>query len=467
MTPAPEGVRPGRRTRRLGLRSRVALAFALGALVLSAGLAVLTYQLARSYLMRHRETSVLRQTYANARLVKNALRSDDVDIPRLLTSVELPAGSSPLLYHGDTWFGTSVGAGRETIPADLRQLVVGGTPARQRYVRGGVPQLVAGIPLPAVGGAYFEIFPLTELDRTLETLRNSSLAAAAITACAGAAVGWRASRRVLSPVAAVASAAAAISGGRFDVRLDEYGDPDLSTMAVSFNRMTDALEDRIRRDARFASDVSHELRSPLTTLGAALEVVNARKADMPERARAGVELLGDEVRRFQRLVEDLLEISRLDAGAAELSRESVVLSQFVLEAVRSRSAAVTAVDIEASAVDTVVQADKRRLERVLTNLVDNADLHGGGVDRVVVRRVGERVQIVVEDRGPGVPCEERERIFERFARGRAAGQRGEGDGTGLGLSLVREHVRLHGGRTWVEDGDDGGARFVVDLPVTG
>ena len=113
---------------------------------------------------------------------------------------------------------------------------------------------------------------------------------------------------------AVSAAAAAVASGRFDVRLEESGDPELSSMASSFNQMTEALLVRIRRDARFASDVSHELRSPLTTLAAALEVVSARRTEMPERARVGLDLLGAEIGRFERLVENLLEISRIDAG---------------------------------------------------------------------------------------------------------------------------------------------------------
>ncbi len=235
-------------------------------------------------------------------------------------------------------------------------------------------------------------------------------------------------------------------------------------MAVSFNRMTDALQARIQRDARFASDVSHELRSPLTTLAAALEVVTARRDEMPERARQGLDLLSAEVGRFGQLVEDLLEISRIDAGVAELALEEVVLAEFVLHALRASGAGIVPVDIEGPASGGIVQADKRRLERVVANLVDNARRYGGGVTRVSVELEGAWVRLAVEDAGPGIAVDERGRIFERFARG-AAGRRGESDGTGLGLALVHEHVRLHGGRVRVEDRSGGGARFVVELPA--
>ncbi len=348
MTEAPAAATAAVRSGQIGLRTRVTTAFALGALLLSLGFAVLTYQLSRTYLLRQRETSVLRQTYANASLVKSALRSPEPDIPRLLASVELPAGSSPLVLHHGSWFGASVAVGPEAIPAALRRTVTAGEVARQRYVRQGVPQLVVGIPLAAVDGAYFEVFPLSELDRTLAVLRNSLTAAAVATTLAGATVGRWASRRVLAPVADVAAAAVAVAGGRLDVRLDEGGDPDLSSMAVAFNRMTDALQARIQRDARFASDVSHELRSPLTTLAAALQVMSARRADMPQRARDGLDLLTEEVARFETLVEDLLEISRIDAGVAELTYDDVVLAEFVLHAVKSPGRPVIPIEMGAA-----------------------------------------------------------------------------------------------------------------------
>jgi two-component system sensor histidine kinase MtrB len=451
--------------RRVSLRTRVTLAFAIGALLLSAGLAIITYGLARSYLVRQRETSGLRQTYANARLVRTALASG-ADIAELLESVQSPDRSSPLLRYRGGWYKAKEGLGVDALPRALLPTVGAGTPARQRVASPtGQPQLVVGIPLPAVDGAYFEIFQLVELDRTLRILVNSSIAAALVTTIAGATIGWWASRRVLSPLAAVSAAAAAVASGRFDVRLEESGDPELSRMASSFNQMTEALLVRIRRDARFASDVSHELRSPLTTLAAALEVVGSRRDEMPERARVGLDLLAAEIGLFERLVENLLEISRIDAGVEELVVEDVVLGQFVREALRSRRPPAPEIVLQDGAAETVVRADKRRLERVLANLADNAERYGGGVDRVVVEREDGWAGFAVEDSGAGVAAEERERVFERFFRGRAAGMRGAGEGSGLGLSLVREHVGLHGGRVWVEDADGGGARFVVRLPV--
>jgi len=198
-------------------------------------------------------------------------------------------------------------------------------------------------------------------------------------------------------------------------------------------------------------------------------LMEARRDEMPERAQAALDLLSSDVVRFQGLVEDLLEISRFDAGVARLSLEEVRLPELVRQAVAMhRSDDPPTVEIDADLAGMVVRADKRRLVRILDNLLGNADAYGGGACRVAVESAGDTVLIAVEDGGPGVPEEDRDRIFDRFSRGAGAGRRSSsGDGVGLGLALVAEHARLHGGRTWVEgrpDGEDG-ARFVVQLPV--
>jgi signal transduction histidine kinase len=439
------------------------IAFALGALALSAFFAAVTYQLARSYLLRQRETSVMLQTYANARLARSALETRNAEIPRLLASLETPAGASPLLYHEGRWFSASLAVGSGDLPAGLKDVVLSGSPARQRFRLEDEPRLAVGVPLRGTDDAYFEVFPLRELTRTLQVLRNTLAGAAVLTALGGAGMGLLVARRVLAPLRAVGQAASSVAAGKRGVHLDVGPDPELASLAISFNHMTDALQERIHRETRFASTVSHELRSPLTTLAASLEVLQARRHELPERARAALDLLASEVDRFQSLVQDLLEMSRLDAGVADPALEEVRLGEFVLHALARFGE--TQVDLDQDASEMVVCVDKRRLERVVANLVENAESHGGGVVRVTVEPGASGVRLAVEDSGPGVPAEERQRIFERFSRGRAASRRDAAAGTGLGLSLVSEHVRLHGGRVWVEDRPGGGARFVVELPV--
>jgi len=446
----------------VGLRLRVTVTFAVGTLVLSALLAVLTYQLARTYLLRQREASALGQSYANARLVRDTVLTPGTDVGRFLASLKSPTGSDPVLYRRGEWFAASLAVGRDDLPGPLRESVLAGEPSRQRTLVGTEPRIVVGLPLPAVEGAYFEVFSLDELRKTLRILRNVLIGSVVLSALGGAALGLSVSRQVLKPLAAVGEAASAVSHGQLDQRLDVGGDPDLVGLARSFNQMTEALQERIRREVRFAAAVSHELRSPLTTQVAALELLEARRGELSERAATALDLLAGEVRRFQLLVQDLLEISRIDAGVVELTWDHVRLADLVGQAMTNVDDAPLEVDSEAA--DLIVRADKRRLAQVVANLMDNARCHGGGTVRVGVEAAAGCVRLVVDDAGPGVPADERERIFERFGRGRAA-SRGAGQGSGLGLSLVAEHVQLHAGRVWVEDRPGGGARFVVELPV--
>lgn len=452
------------RPRRRRLRFRLLAAFACGGLLLSLSLALLTYGLARNYLLAQRQSSAVRQAQANARLVAGALRSP-VDVPALLGSLQGSAGSTTVVRHGGRWFAASLDVGRDALPSSLRTLVVAErTPARQRFPLAGGTRLAVGFPLSG-DDAYFEVFPLLELDRTLRTLRLSLSSAAGVTFLGAAALGIWASRRLLDPLADIGATAAAIAEGRLDARLDAGGDEELAALATSFNRMVDSLQERIERDARFASNVSHELRSPLTTLKSAVQAMQTRRAGLDERTARSLDLLAHEVGRFERLVQDLLEISRFDAGSVRASFEEVYMGELVLRAVEALPDGDVPVEVQAGATGLVVRADKRGLERMLVNLIENAQVHGEGVRRVRVEACDGRARVSVEDRGPGVPPEERTRVFERFFRGQQSARGAAGAGVGLGLSLVAEHARLHGGTVWVEDADGGGARFVVELPA--
>ena len=296
--------------------------------------------------------------------------------------------------------------------------------------------------------------------------------AAIITTLLGVFLGAIVASRAVRPLTAASQAAQAIAGGRLDTRLEETDDPDLSALTSSFNDMAAALELRVERDTRFTSDVSHELRSPLMTLAASVEVMHARREEMPERAQVALDLLIADVARFQGLVEDLLEISRFDAGAIRLNVEELLVGEFVRQAVAISSLPATSVLVSSTADQIIIRGDRRRLARVIANLVDNGRAYGGGELEISVfvpddEDPPSQVWITVEDHGLGVPLEERDLIFERFARGVVAGRRSGSDGAGLGLSLVDEHVKLHRGRVWVEERHDGseGACFIIELPA--
>jgi signal transduction histidine kinase len=336
-----------------------------------------------------------------------------------------------------------------------------------RFDHEGTTQLAVGVPLESLEGAYFEIVSLEELEDTLESIGISLLAAALLSTLAGAAVGWWAARRVLRPLRGIGDAAHALATGRLETRVEASDDGDLATIADSFNDMAAAMQERIERDTRFASNVSHELRSPLMTLAASIEVLQNQRDDMPDRAKAALDLMAADIERFRQLVEDLLEISRFDAGVMHLELEEVRVDQLVIQAVTASTDVDVTVDIDSDLAGVVVKADKRRLSRVIANLLDNAAKYGDGASRVELRKHGDAVLIAVEDNGPGVLPEDREAIFHRFNRGSSAGHRRGIDGVGLGLALVAEHIRLHGGEVWVEDRTDGqaGARFVIELPA--
>ena len=458
----------------LGLRRRILLIITLGSIALSVLLAATTFGLTRSNLVAERDEVAIDTSRRNALGVERDLRPTLPSEPiAARASLDRIGVQRYMIWYRDSQYGTPPYT-RDNIPPELFEQVVGNaTPARQIVRIEDDLNIIVGWSVPDVG-AYFEFFPLDDVDSTLSNLRVALVLAALITTGLGVLVGILSARRAVRPLGTAAQAASAIAGGRLDTRLGHTEDPDLRVLTESFNDMAEALEKRVERDARFASDVSHELRSPLMTLAASVEVMEARRDDLPERAQSALNLLSGDVVRFQGLVEDLLEISRFDAGAIRLNMEELLAAEFVRQAVGVSSAPTTRVNVSERAELALIRGDKRRLARVIANLIDNARAYGGGDPEVTIEvnnlssEPMSHVTIAVEDRGLGVPLEERLLIFDRFARGGGSGRRTGSEGAGLGLSLVDEHVRMHGGRVWVEDRLDGesGARFVIELMAT-
>lgn len=470
---------PHIRRRPLRLRTRVIWSFALGTALLSLVLSATTYTLARRSFLHQREVDTLQRAYVDAQNAQRQLTNQAANadqLSKVLQSVATGSGTYPVIQIPDPQGrlvnqSTNPQFGLDSVPMPLRSLVEKGHPATMRASIDGQTMLVIGLPLPALSakgaiGEYYEIVSLTDISRTLSTLANVLTIAMIVTTLLGTAIGWWVSRGVLRPLGAIGLAADAIASGRLGTRLEPTTDPDLSRIVDTFNHMASNLEDRIEQDGRFASDVSHELRSPITTLTASMGVLEARRDDIPEGpARAAVDLMAADLQRFQQLVEDLLEISRYDAGAIRLELSEIQVVELVRAVLSSQHLDIP-VSVDPELESMTARVDKRRLSRVIANLLDNAVKYGGGPTRVAIALVDDRIRIAVEDAGPGVPDDDRDIIFDRFARGSAAGRRSSGSsGVGLGLALVSEHMHLQGGEVWLEDRPDGdpGARFVVEL----
>jgi two-component system, OmpR family, sensor histidine kinase MtrB len=451
------------------MRRRILLTFLLGSVALALFLALTTYGLTKSNLIQQRIDSSVRTSFSNAQDVQRELRSNPASTQSAQEALD---GAQYLIRYDEEWTG-SVTMDPASLPEDLVTRVIEGDSASQIARVGDELGIVVGWNVPRVG-EYFEFFNLDEAQATLSSVRLSLVFAALVSILLGVLLGVFAARRAVKPVATAAQAASSIAGGRLDTRLEASDDPDLRVLTESFNDMAEALQLRVERDARFASDVSHELRSPLMTLAASVEVMEARRDEMPERAQAALDLLSSDVVRFQGLVEDLLEISRFDAGAIRLHLEELLAAEFVRQAVAVSSVPTTPVHVSERAEHALIRGDRRRLARVIANLIDNARAYGGGEPEISITLIDDpedpvtHLQIAVEDRGPGIVPDERDLVFERFARGGGAGRRTGSEGAGLGLALVDEHVRMHGGRVWVEDRLDGesGARFVIEMMAT-
>ncbi|WP_421119738.1 ATP-binding protein [Aquihabitans daechungensis] len=460
-----ERPRPRRRPR-WGLRTRATIGFGATGFAVALVLAAVTYGLSRNYLVDQRQAAAEQQTYVNARLARTVLRTPDPDVPTLLSSLGGGAASDTLLRHRGEWFSTTVTSGPDTLPQDLVRVVSNGRAGQQlsRDANGDL-RLAVGVPIAAVDGSYFELFALDELDRTLDLLARSLAIGVAAAAIAAAAVGRAAAARLVRPLAPIADAAERIADGALDTRLVGIDDPDLRRLAGAFNTMAGALEERIEREARFAADVSHELRSPLTAVAASVEIIGRRREQLPPQVSEAYTVLAEKVETFQRMVLDLLEISQLDAGTATVADDLIDLHHLLPRLLARYGAEGATVTFQDDA-PTRVSGDRRRLAQAFGNIVENAGRYAGGTTAVTVSAAAPgMVRLTFDDRGPGVPADERDAIFGRFARGEAGKGAGAGSGTGLGLSLVVEHLRLHHGRVWVEDGPAGGARFVIELPA--
>ncbi len=337
----------------------------------------------------------------------------------------------------------------------------------------GTPSLVIGGRPAGVDAAFFFVRDVSGLRAAVDQLRVALAAGGLILVLLSLVVARRIARGILAPVEEAGQVAERIERGDLSARVPVTTRDEFGAWAERFNAMTAALSDTIRRleaaqqqNRRFVADVSHELRTPLTALVAEASIVAEHLEELPPESRRAAELLVGDVRRLRALVEELMELSRFDADAEEVEAEPVDLVRLVRAVIGARLPIARFVP---PAPTVIADTDPRRLERILGNFLDNARDHAGGVDVDVTLEIGEEdLVIAVADRGPGVPPDRLDRIFERFARLDPSRDRGTG-GSGLGLAIAAEHAALLGGYLQAIDRDGGGLRLELVLPsdVTG
>ncbi|MBC7294319.1 MAG: HAMP domain-containing histidine kinase [Thermoleophilia bacterium] len=337
--------------------------------------------------------------------------------------------------------------------------------------------------------ALYFFYPQADRLAILATLRNILIAAAVVLAALGAFVGYWLARRLLGPIQEASAAAADMAEGNLNIRLP-VGPDEFGQLATSFNRMAEnlqaklaALEASQARERRFVADVAHELRTPVSALVGEASLLKAKLETAggtcpPEITRLAAMVTGD-IARLRQLVDDLLEISRLDARAAEVTLETVDLVELSAQVVRAHNwSAVVRMLSPASSPATdatldvpretlrqsfLVRTDKRRVERILVNLIENALRHGAPPVVLTLERTPNSVALTVRDHGPGIRPEHLPHIFERFYK--ADPSRASGPGSGLGLAIAWENARLLGGNLEAGNAPGGGAYFLLTLPL--
>ena len=454
------------------LRLRLILIFGLGTLLLSSLLGTLTFFGVRDVLISEQQQTDLQQSYVNAALIRNTIYTAPLTLNNEVNSIEQSANSTLILRIAGQWQTlSSLVPSADISPAAMRAVNGGHVTTETRMILSDL-DFVVGIPMPAVQAQVFEVWQLNGLEHNLRVLLLVIGSAALFTTILGASGGIWVSRRTLRPLVVVSDAAARIAGGDFATRLPTtHAGSEVEQLTESFNTMVNQLVTKLERDARFASDVSHELRSPLTALAMSASVLEQHRDELAPAAQQSLSLLSAEIQVFQGLIEDLIELSRSDAGANTLSLEAISIGELTRQAVRSVTrrlgGAEPPVEIDPRLDDARVLVDRRRFERIIANLMDNAQHYAGGVVAIRLVAHDSHVELDVDDAGPGIAESDQDHVFDRFYRGRAAHDRSVVRGTGLGLALVREHVKSLDGEIRAITSPEGGARFQIDLPLVG
>ncbi len=341
------------------------------------------------------------------------------------------------------------------------------------------PGIVVGAPVSIpVAGDYelYMVFNLAGEQETLDFVQATLVVGGMVTILIIASISWLVTRRIVRPVQEIARVAEDIADGELDLVLSEKGQDAIAQLANSFNRMTTTLRSQIeslskmsKMQQRFVSDVSHELRTPMTTIKLAGDFLFSQREHLDGPAKRSAELLHDQIERFEKLLESLLEISRYDAGAVSADLDIHDLNGIVGSAIASLEPLANAkgskieLDIPNGAVEAAL--DSMRIERLLRNLLGNAIEHGQGKPIFVCVGVNDKaVAVTVTDYGVGMTRAQVDRVFDRFWRADPSRQNRTAGGTGLGLAISLEDTNLHNGWLQVWARPNEGASFRLTLP---
>lgn len=471
------------------LRRRLTLAFAGAVAVTALLLSVGSYAAMSALQDRAAIDTALSQARFNLFLADTLLPPSPLpeDYDALLAALAIRGDFETIIDAGSDTYRSSPRVTLDLVRSGLAEALTPGRLFYQEIVLADEPTLAVGAISAPSNASFFFLFPQGERRASLSGLRDILLVAGLTLAVIGTVVGYVLAHRTLRPISAARSAAARMAAGDLDVRLPT-GTDEFGALAGSFNRMAQNLQIKIgdleaarSRERRFVGDVTHELRTPVAALVGEASVLRTRLDDAglhPETRRAA-ELLVQDVDRLKRLIEDLLEISRLDAGAEESRPEWFDLGTFIRQMATARGWPTTvllrAPATPASPVEgdgpLWVSTDRRRLERIAANLVENALRHGAppfSVDaRVVPAPPGEADQLVLEvaDHGPGIQPEHLPHVFERFYKADPSRTSSAGGGSGLGLSIAWENARLLGGILKVQSQPGEGTVFTLRVPL--
>lgn len=493
---AAEGAAGRRRSRKrailAGLRwtsLRLRLVVVFGAVALTAAVSAsgIAYWLNRESVLNRTQTAALKE-------FKQEMRDKAAQLPLRPTQAELAytaqqmanssAGFSVVLIGERAEDKPVVGVSDQDaftlddVPPSLRtavnerQKITSGNTSPyhvfwQRTQRGQTPYLVGGTRIVGGGPTGYVFLSLEQEREDLNALAWSLAIATSLALVGSALLAQAAATTVLKPVQRLGHAARQLGEGKLDTRLRVSGTDELADLSRTFNNAAASLQKKIddmsareESSRRFVADMSHELRTPLTALTAVTEVLEDEADTLDPMIAPAVTLVVSETRRLNVLVENLMEVTRFDAGTARLVLDDVDVADQVTACIDAR-AWLDAVELDAER-GMMARLDPRRLDVILANLIGNALKHGGSPVRVSVRSAGGELIIEVRDNGPGIPEAVLPHVFDRFYKASASRPRSEG--SGLGLSIAMENAHIHGGDITAANIPDGGAVFVLRLP---